>query len=113
MIVTDWMAPGRSVLSRMPDPRVRQYWDPDHLVAKRMAADAQAPQPTPECWVRNGILWDLAAVYPPGPRWVGRMPPALVFSGPVVDETDAIETALARRHSRVPTLGTRLRQLSM
>ena len=58
-----------------------------------MKKDARAPQPAQDCCIRSGILWDLAAVYPPGSTWSDRMPPATVFNGPVVDVTDAIEIA--------------------
>ena len=44
--------------------------------------------------MRSGILWDLAAVYPPGSVWSDRMPTATLFNGPVVDVTDGIEDAL-------------------
>ena len=84
MLPTDWSAPASRVLARMPDPRVRQYWDPNHLVAKRMAVDARAPQPEPDCCVRNNILWDLAAVYTRDAEWTDRMPTAVFVSGPVV-----------------------------
>jgi len=95
ILPTDFAPPMTSVLSRMPDLRVQQYWDPDHLVAKQMAADARAPQPDQDCCVRSGILWDLAAVYPKGATWTDRMPTALVFNGPVADVTDAVGGVIA------------------
>ena len=60
-----------------------------------MKKDARAPQPEQDCCIRSGILWDLAAVYPPGSIWSERMPAATVFNGPVVDVTEAIEDAVA------------------
>lgn len=60
-----------------------------------MKKDARAPQPEQDCCIRSGILWDLAAVYPPGSIWSDRMPAATVFNGPVVDVTDAIEDTIA------------------
>jgi len=81
----------------LPDRRVEQYWDPDQLLAKRMAADARPPQPEQECCVRSGIPWDLAAVYPKGMTWDDRMPTATVFNGPVVDVTDALGAAVSQR----------------
>jgi hypothetical protein len=95
MLPTDWVAPTTGALHRIPDPRVQQYWDPTHLVADRLKADARPPQPEQECCVRAGILWDLAAVYPPGVAWEARLPPAVYFNGPVVDVSDAIKTAIA------------------
>ncbi len=94
ILPTDFGAPTTSVLSRASDPRVQQYWDRDRVLAKQMAADARAPQPEPECCVRSGVLWDLAAVYPKGAVWEGQMPTATVFNGPVVDITEAIQSAL-------------------
>ena len=61
-----------------------------------MAADARAPQPDHECCTQDGIIWDLAAVYPPGVKWTDRMPPASVFNGPVVDIASQIEAALPK-----------------
>jgi len=96
MLPTDWAAPTTFVLRRLSDARVRQYWDPNHVLAKQMEKDARPPQPTQECCVRSGILWDLAAVYPKGASWTERMPPAIVFDGPVVDVTEPIAAALSR-----------------
>ena len=95
ILPTDFTAPTTSVLSRASDRRVQQYWDPDHVLAKQMAADARVPQPEQECCVRSGVLWDLAAVYPKGAQWAERMPAALVFNGPVVDITEVIAAALS------------------
>jgi len=94
MLPTDWSAPSSAVLKRLSDPRVQQYWDPNHVLATQMKNDARPPQPAQECCVRSDILWDLAAVYPAGSMWSERMPPAVVFNGPVVDVMAAIEAAL-------------------
>jgi hypothetical protein len=101
MLATDRVGPRRWALTTMSDARVRQYWDPTHLVAKRMAADARAPQPEHECCTQGGVIWDLAAVYPPGAKWMDRMPPATVFNGPVVDIATQIEAALETPAARV------------
>jgi hypothetical protein len=95
MLPTDWAAPASSALRRLSDQRVQQYWDPDHRLATQMKKDARAPQPEQDCCVRSGILWDLAAVYPPGSIWSERMPAATLFNGPVVDVIAAIENAVA------------------
>ena len=100
MLPTDWSAPSRSVLGRLSDPRVQQYWDPDHVLATQMAQDSRPPQPEQDCCVRSDILWDLAAVYPPGAAWSERMPPAVVFNGPVVDIVKDIEAALVSTRTR-------------
>ena len=106
MLPTDWAAPASSVLRRLSDRRVQQYWDPNHLLATQMKKDARTPQPVQDCCIRSGILWDLAAVYPPGSTWSDRMPAATVFNGPVVDVTDAIEEGLGSRRSGTRTDST-------
>ena len=94
ILITDWRAPGAGVLRRLTDSRATQIWDAKHLVAKRLAQDARDPQPKPGCCTRNGILWDLAAVYPPGATWTDAMPPAVLFDGAVVNMEADIETAV-------------------
>jgi hypothetical protein len=91
---SDQGPPGRSALNRLPDERARHYWDPDKLVSERLARDARPPQPTQECCVRDGTLWDIAAVYPPGVKWTDRLPPAVVFDGAVVRKKNAIRSGL-------------------
>ena len=106
MLPTDWAAPASSVLRRLSDGRVHQYWDPHHLLAAQMKKDAREPQPVQDCCIRSGILWDLAAVYPPGAIWSDRMPAATVFNGPVVDVTDAINDSIAPDQARPRTGST-------
>lgn len=101
MLPTDWSAPSTSVLARLSDGRVQQYWDPKHVLASQMKKDATPPQPVQDCCVRSGILWDLAAVYPPGAVWSDRMPAATLFNGPVVDVIDGIQEALDPSRARV------------
>jgi hypothetical protein len=91
---TDWQRPSASVLGRIGDERAHQYWDPGRLLAARIAADARDPQPRQQCCVRDGFLWDLAAVYPPGVKWTGQLPPAVFFNGPVLKVRDELEGAL-------------------
>jgi hypothetical protein len=94
MLATDLAAPVTFVLKRLADPRVQQYWDPNHFVADQMAKDARAPQPVQGCCERAGHLWDLAAVYPRRALWSDRLPTAVAFDGPVVDVTDGIVAAM-------------------
>jgi hypothetical protein len=94
MLPTDWQSPTRAVLARLQDARARQYWDPRHLLALRLAADARDPQPKQACCLRDNILWDLAALYPPGVEWKDALPPATFFNGPIVKTKSNLETAL-------------------
>ena len=96
ILASDFMAPTTGVLRRIPDPRARHYWDADHALAKRMARDARPPQPRAACCEQEGILWDLAAVFPKGARWDATLPPAVVFDGPVMRITEKIEAALGK-----------------
>jgi hypothetical protein len=96
ILVTDWREPGGSVLRRLPDPRAKQFWDSNHLVAAQLAKDARPPQPEPGCCTRNGILWDLVAVYPPDAVWGEAMPPAVLFDGAVVNMEADIEAAVRK-----------------
>ncbi len=96
ILITDWRRPGSGVLGRMTDQRVKQIWDSQHVLARQLAQDARAPQPEPECCTRNGILWDLVAVYPPGAAWTRTLPPAMLFNGPVVHLEAEIEAALRK-----------------
>lgn len=83
ILPTDWTAPSTGVLGRLSDARVRQFWDKEHSLAKILAG-SHSGQTDPRCCKRAGILWDLIAVYPAGALWSDRMPPAVVFDGPVV-----------------------------
>ena len=94
MLPTDISAPVAGTLARLLDRRVRQYYDPDHLIARRLKADARAPQPEPACCMRHDILWDLLVVYPPGAEWTDRLPVATTVNGPVVDVMGHLEEAL-------------------
>jgi len=94
MLPTDWSPPSTFAMHLFPDSQARQYWDPDHIVAKKLAADRHAPQPEEECCERSGILWDLAAVYPRGAVWSDRIPVAVLFNGPVVDVKSDLESSL-------------------
>ena len=96
ILVTDWKKPGASVLARLTDSRVKQIWDSKHLIAKQLAKDARPTQPEPGCCTRNGILWDLAAVYPRGAMWTEAMPPAALFDGAVVNMEADIEAMVLK-----------------
>lgn len=97
MLPTDTSPPTTGTLARLSDSRVRQFYDADHLMAKRLGDDARPPQPVPDCCTRAGTLWDLLAVYPPGATWTDRLPVAVIFNGPVVDAASGLEQWLSRK----------------
>ena len=94
ILASDLTAPSSLVLQRLKDVRVRQFWDPNHTLAARLAADARPPQPKQHCCEKKGVLWDLAAVYPPGATWSDGLPAATFFDGPVVKQQTGLEAAL-------------------
>ena len=94
MLATDYQAPGAMVLARLKDERAQQFWDAQHLLALRLAADAREPQPKQACCVRDNILWDLAALYPAGAKWNAHLPPAVFFNGPIVKRQPELEAVL-------------------
>ena len=94
ILASDVTPPTKFAMQHIMDHRVRQYWDPEHALARRMKGDARAPQPEPRCCDMDGLLWDLAAVYPKSATWKDALPAAVVFDGPVVQITSSIESAL-------------------
>jgi hypothetical protein len=98
MLPTDLRSPVHSTLARIPDQRTRQFWDPQHLVAKelgRMASENRG-QPKPDCCFDGGFYWDGAILFPPHVNW--RKSPTVIFwNGPVVRVTTALEKALQNR----------------
>ena len=96
MLPTDWSAPGTSVLNRLRDRRVRQYWDSNHLAAAVLKKAEEAGQLHPNCCDRNGVLWDLTAAYPPGALWRETMPSPVLFDGPVVQSSTGLDAILAK-----------------
>src|SRR5438477_12319247 len=59
MLPSDWGKPTRLALSRIPDRRVMQFWDKDHLVAKEL--DHQLAPGQLSYSKRDGIIWDVVA----------------------------------------------------
>ncbi len=95
ILPTDWSPPGSTALQRLSDNRVRQYWDSDHYVAAALKT-AVAGKLQPNCCERNGILWDLAAVYPPGVKWEQSMPVPVFLDGAVSPLAAKLETAMSK-----------------
>jgi hypothetical protein len=86
----DWQRPTTAALGRVSDPRVTQYWDHDHVLANKMAAENQ-----PNCCQAKNILFDLVAVYPPGSTWSEHLPHPDVFDGPIFRMIPNIQALLS------------------
>ena len=91
MLPTDWARPSGMVQSRVPDTRVIQFWDKDHLVATELKQ--QFPTSRKLCCQRKGVLWDVIAVYPSGVEWGTATPD--YFGGAVLDVADEVSHRLS------------------
>ena len=80
MLPTDWAKPSGMVQARISDPRVVQFWDKEHLVAKELQQHLSSSQ---ICCQRNGIIWDAAALYEKDMQWETSTP--VFFGGAVLD----------------------------
>ena len=79
-----------SCARRVADPRVAQFWDKDHLVAKELRAHLAASQV--DCCGHQRILWDVVAVFPKDAKWDS----APDFIGePVIRATSEVAKRLA------------------
>jgi hypothetical protein len=74
-----------------------QFWDKGHLVAQELKQQLSSSQ---MCCQRNGIIWDVAAVYPKDVQW-GSSTPGF-FGGAVVDVADSVRQKLSQFESGVP-----------
>jgi hypothetical protein len=96
ILPTDWSAPGTGVLNRLNDRRVRQFWDPGHVLAAVIKKAETSGQLHPDCCDHNGFFWDLAAVYAPGSRWNDLLPEPVLLNGPVVQNAAALESIVSK-----------------
>jgi hypothetical protein len=67
ILPTDRFRPSRLVHRRVREPRVTQFWDKNHLVAKELRAHLAASQV--DCCGHQRILWDVVAVFPKDAKW--------------------------------------------
>ena len=106
VLPTDSDPPNERVLARAADRRVRQYWDP-HGALSKLWQPSLLKETTPvtgkQELVSGEIVWDVAAVYPPGLRWTASIPQATCKAAPVAKQTDAIASALDQLKATVAT----------
>ncbi|HKA87845.1 MAG TPA: hypothetical protein VKE22_09280 [Haliangiales bacterium] len=93
---SDLGPPVDAVRAPLRDPRVAEYWDPDHWMsqramelARRLALAAGAPPPTPD-----QIAWDFVALYSAGARWADPFPAPSWHGEPVVRSLGRVEEIL-------------------
>jgi hypothetical protein len=93
ILPSDWSRPTRLVMARIPDSRVIQFWDKDHLIAGELSRQLRTKQPT--CCRHSETLWDLVALYPNGTTWNESEP--FYIDGPVYK----IESELQNQTSKL------------
>jgi hypothetical protein len=96
ILPTDWSAPGAMALKRLHDGRVRQFWDPNHLIASAIKKVEVSGVLHPDCCERKGFLWDLTAAYAPGAQWSDAPPQPVLLNGPVVDTVIDLDAVVAK-----------------
>lgn len=93
----DSIGPTPGTYARVPDRRVRQFWDRDRLLSQRMVRDIlenPALLPDSEKVTERTIIWDVAAVYPPKTRWDHAMPKPEYYGRPVAEISGELEERL-------------------
>ena len=83
-------------LKRLHDRRVRQFWDPNHLIAAAIKMVEVSGVLHPDCCERKGFLWDLTAAYAPGARWTDALPEPALLNGPVVDTVIDLDAVVSK-----------------
>jgi hypothetical protein len=88
--------PPSSVLSRISDIRVAQFWDGGQLTssALRDAAQKHPGWPTGELVSNGGVIWDTVLIFAPGGRWDHEPPVPAYAGGDVVDVIEEVEKRL-------------------
>jgi hypothetical protein len=97
VLSSDTDAPIEETRARISDPRAAQYWDPDRLVsnqAQGVLSKDDRPMVGKPSLARGPIVWDYAAVYPPGVRWEQQFPLPAFQGAPVVKVTRELADSL-------------------
>jgi hypothetical protein len=99
----DSIGPPPGTYLRMPDRRVRQFWDRSLVLSERIVRDARANPgllPKDEHLNDATIVWDVAAVFPRGAHWNHEFPRPVYYGHPVAVVSIELERALAAEMSR-------------
>ncbi len=92
----DRRGPSKSTYAHISDTRAAQYWDPDRSLSKQIVGDVMRNRgllPEGEHMNVNAIIWDAAAVFPPGVRWEDAFPKPAYAGWPVAKVIREIEKA--------------------
>lgn len=96
ILPTDWSKPGTTVLQRLGDHRVRQFWDADHMLSAVLKKAEATGKLHPDCCERKGFFWDLTAAYAPGAQWRETLPEPILLNGPVVQTSSDLDSIVAK-----------------
>ena len=87
--------PPSSVLSRISDVRVAQFWDGGQLASSALRDAAQKHPGWPSGELTNaGVIWDTVLVFAPGGRWDDAPPVPSYAGGDVVDVIEEVQKHL-------------------
>ncbi|HEV2323999.1 MAG TPA: hypothetical protein VGS10_08610 [Terracidiphilus sp.] len=97
MLPTDWGRPSTDVMARLSDPRVTQFWDSHHLIARLVEKGADGRRPA--CCSINGNWWDVIATYPPTSKWTASAPVPELLNGTIVHTAPELRSQLEQHSS--------------
>lgn len=93
VLPTDLAPPSNGVLARVRYRGAAQYWDPELLGSRAFLRTALAHRERLPAWMEldeDAVIWDLVAVYPPGPTWQDLPPFPGQLAVPVVDAKEKL-----------------------
>lgn len=94
----DSIGPAPGTYGRIPDRRVRQFWDREKALSQRMVRDILAnPGVLPDSEEVNDatVIWDVAAIFPPQARWDHTMPKPDYYGRPVAEVAGDLEQRIS------------------
>lgn len=88
--------PTLEVYSRLSDPRVKQFWDPDHDVSLMVRAAADSGMKVfHDFKTGEHTPYDMANLYKPGTKWVEKIPAPIYVGVPVAESIPELNKRIA------------------
>jgi len=96
---TDFAPPTSKILSLISDSRAAQYWDKDLVLSAK--ADSLGDTSRGEATAgKKAVVWDVAAIFPPGARWDANFPSPTFASRPVIARINEVQRRLSELNSQ-------------